>query len=206
MADTLDLAALSAAFPYCEATESHGLAVLRVPAPRYTPFCRQLKELGFGYLSGLTAVDWPKGRVAGEKPSIDLVGHAFRIPNHAEVQFVVSLRREAPAIDSVTSLWPTANWHEREVFDMYGITFKGHPDMRRILTPEGFEGYPLRKDYVRTASQRRAVPGGALEDSAVPAGASICCVADVREPQHIDAGIRAQPGSKRSGGEVTKVD
>lgn len=151
MADILDFTALSGAFPYCEASELHDLTILRVPALRYVAFCRQLRDLGFGYLSGLTAVDWPKGRGADGKPSIDLVGHAFRIPNHAEVQFVVSLPREAPAIDSVTSVWPTASWHEREVFDMYGITFKGHPDMRRILTPEGFQGHPLRKDYVRSA-------------------------------------------------------
>ncbi len=69
------------------------------------------------------------------------------LPNKHRVWLKVGLPAENPAVKSVTGIWPTANFHEREVFDLFGIRFEGHPDLRRILMPDDWEGHPLRKDY-----------------------------------------------------------
>jgi NADH-quinone oxidoreductase subunit C len=76
-----------------------------------------------------------------------VVYNLFSIPFNQHLMVKVKLSREKPEIDSVSHLWKTANWHEREIFDMYGIHFNNHPDLRRILMPADWEGYPLRKDY-----------------------------------------------------------
>lgn len=130
-------------FPYCGLAQSRGMTVLAVPHLRYLEFCASLKATGFNYLSGISAVDWP------DRDTIDVVGHVFRVPEHAQVQFVVSLRRLNPVIDSVVSIWPSANWHEREVYDLFGVEFVGHPNLCRIMLPEDFSGHPLLKDFTQ---------------------------------------------------------
>jgi NADH-quinone oxidoreductase subunit C len=100
-----------------------------------------LKEMGLDYLNCLSAVD----RIASGELEVVYNLSSLSLPAKALVRTRVP--REEPIIRSVASLWGTADWHEREAFDMMGIRFDGHPDLRRILLSEDWVGYPLRKDY-----------------------------------------------------------
>ncbi len=96
----------------------------------------------FDMLSCLTAVD--NGVEAG---TIDLIYHLYSIPFDISLGLMTTVSREAPSVQSVADIWRTANWHEREAFDLVGVVFEGHEDLRRILLPDDWEGHPLRKDY-----------------------------------------------------------
>jgi NADH-quinone oxidoreductase subunit C len=96
----------------------------------------------FNFLSDVTCVDW-----FPSEPRFEVVYQLLSIPKKERVRLKVRLEGTAPAIDTVTSVWPAANYFEREVFDLFGIRFTGHPYLRRLLMPEDWEGYPLRKDY-----------------------------------------------------------
>ncbi len=97
----------------------------------------------FELLSALTAVDyWPQ-----TSPRFHVIYHMSSLQNNITVQIRVLINGEQPKVPTVTRLYDTANWREREVMDMFGIEFEGHPDPRRILMPEDWEGHPLRKDY-----------------------------------------------------------
>ena len=96
----------------------------------------------FNYLADLTCVD----RFPSE-PRIEVVYHLLSIPNKERVRLKVRLDGGSPSLDSVTPVWPAANYFEREVFDLFGVRFAAHPYLRRILMPEDWEGHPLRKDY-----------------------------------------------------------
>lgn len=99
-------------------------------------------SLKFSFLSDLSGVDrFPL------EPRFEVNYHLLSIEKRLRVRLKVKLSSADPVVHSVTSIWPTANWHEREVYDMFGIQFEGHPDLRRILMPDGWEGHPLRKDY-----------------------------------------------------------
>lgn len=106
------------------------------------------KNLQYNFLSTITAVDWPE-RI----PRFDVVYHLLSLSNQSVLRLKarVGLKGEAhPSVPSVTSLWPGANWYEREVYDLFGIEFAGHPDLRRILMPPDWTTHPLRKDYPLT--------------------------------------------------------
>ncbi|MGH9517542.1 MAG: NADH-quinone oxidoreductase subunit C [Terriglobales bacterium] len=96
----------------------------------------------FNYLSDITCVDWHPS-----EPRFEVVYHLLSIPHKERVRLKVRLSGENPALDSITSIWPGANYFEREVFDLFGVRFNGHPYLRRIMMPENWEGHPLRKDY-----------------------------------------------------------
>ncbi len=96
----------------------------------------------FNYLSDITCVDWHPS-----EPRFEVIYHLLSIPHKERVRLKVRLSGENPALDSITSVWPGANYFEREVFDLFGIRFNGHPYLRHILMPETWEGHPLRKDY-----------------------------------------------------------
>jgi len=100
------------------------------------------KELAFTYLSDVTAVD----RFPNE-PRFELNYHLLSLSRRDTLRLRVSLPGDAPVIETVIPVWPTANWHEREIFDLFGIRFEGHPNLRRMLLPDDWEGHPLRKDY-----------------------------------------------------------
>ncbi len=96
----------------------------------------------FDMLSCITGVD--NGTEAG---TMEVIYHLYSIPFNQSLAMKVILPRENPEVDSVVTVWKAANWMEREVYDMFGIVFKNHPDLRRILMPADWKGYPLRKDY-----------------------------------------------------------
>jgi NADH-quinone oxidoreductase subunit C len=103
------------------------------------------KNLRYTYLSSVTAVDWLE-RV----PRYDVVYHLLSIPNQSQLRLKVRVGQRSedhPSVATVTSIWPTANWFEREIYDLFGILFSGHPDLRRILMPMDWTTHPLRKDY-----------------------------------------------------------
>jgi NADH-quinone oxidoreductase subunit C len=96
----------------------------------------------FNFLSDVTCVDqYPA------EPRFEVVYHLLSIPNKERVRLKVRLEGSSPAVDTVTSVWPAANFFEREVYDLFGVRFIGHPYLRRLLMPEDWEGNPLRKDY-----------------------------------------------------------
>jgi NADH-quinone oxidoreductase subunit C len=99
-------------------------------------------ELQFNFLADLTCVDWYPS-----DPRFEIVYHLFSIPKKSRVRLKVKLGGDDPSLPSITSVWPAANYYEREVFDLFGIRFEGHPYLRRIMMPENWEGHPLRKDY-----------------------------------------------------------
>ncbi len=103
---------------------------------------RDAPDCAFDYLSDLTATDWPS-RPEGR---FDVLYMLYSTRHRHRVRLKVKIAEHAP-LASVTAIWPAANWFEREVFDMFGVNFTGHPDRRRILMPEDWQGYPQRKDY-----------------------------------------------------------
>jgi len=99
-------------------------------------------ECAFNFLSDITCVD-----LYPAEPRFEVVYHLLSISKKERVRLKVRLDSNSPAVESLTSLWPGANYFEREIFDLFGIRFTGHPYLRRLLMPEDWEGYPLRKDY-----------------------------------------------------------
>ncbi len=96
----------------------------------------------FNFLSDVTCVDWYPS-----EPRFEVVYHLLSIPHKDRVRLKVKVSGDDPSVESLTSVWPAANFFEREVFDLFGVRFQGHPYLRRILMPEDWEGHPLRKDY-----------------------------------------------------------
>jgi NADH-quinone oxidoreductase subunit C len=119
-------------------------AVLIVSLERIVDAVRILRDdFGFNMLSDLTAVDyWPQ-----EEPRFHLIYQMRDLTRNLLVTLRVPLNGNAPRVPTMEKLFPNANWHERELWDMFGITFDGHSDMRRIIMPYDWEGHPLRKDY-----------------------------------------------------------
>ncbi len=107
--------------------------------------CQMLRddpELDFNFLAALTAVDyWPS------EPRFKIVYQLYSLVNKEFIGLRVPLSSESPEVSTIENIYPNANWHEREVFDMFGVTFKDHSDQRRIIMPYDWEGHPLRKDY-----------------------------------------------------------
>jgi NADH-quinone oxidoreductase subunit C len=101
---------------------------------------RSDEEVALDFLSGVTATDWP-----GRTPRFWLAYELYSVTHRHRLRVKVGVPDEDARVPSVTGLFPTANFHEREVFDLFGVSFDGHPDLRRILMPEGWEGHPLRK-------------------------------------------------------------
>jgi NADH-quinone oxidoreductase subunit C len=107
--------------------------------------CVLLKEdaaCPFNFLSDVTCVDWYPA-----EPRFEVIYHLLSIPKKERLRLKVRLNNASPVVESLTSIWPGANYFEREVFDLFGVRFTGHPYLRRIMMPEDWEGHPLRKDY-----------------------------------------------------------
>jgi NADH-quinone oxidoreductase subunit C len=134
-----------------EVVEFRGETTIIVPPARIVELCQALRdapELRYDFLADVTAVDWPD-RV----PRYDVVYHLLSIPTRAVVRLKVRVgdeEEDTPHVPTVTGVWTSANWCEREIYDLFGIIFDGHPDLRRIMMPEDWTSHPLRKDYPLT--------------------------------------------------------
>jgi NADH-quinone oxidoreductase subunit C len=105
-------------------------------------FLRDDKELLYNFMMDLTAVDY-----LGREPRFEVVYHLYSLTFNRRFRIKTRVSESECSVDSIVSLWPSANWFEREAFDLYGVIFNGHPELRRILLYEDFQGHPLRKDY-----------------------------------------------------------
>jgi NADH-quinone oxidoreductase subunit C len=110
-------------------------------------FCRDSTALAFDVLMDLTAVDYAKFPGREDGPRFEVVYHLYSIAHNHRLRVKVPVDEDDARVRSAVPLWPIANWFEREVWDMFGIRFDGHPDLRRLLMYEEFVGHPLRKDY-----------------------------------------------------------
>ena len=128
-----------------EASEFIGQLSIRIEPSRIIEACNFLKrnaETPFNFLSDLTCVHFPD---RAEAP-FEIVYNLYSMPANVRVRLKVAVN-DSDGVESVTSVWPAANWMEREVFDLFGVPFRNHPDLRRLFLPEDWEGHPLRKDY-----------------------------------------------------------
>lgn len=128
-----------------EVVEFRGETTIVVPRQhlrRTAEYLASEPSLRFSFLSDITAVDrFPL------EPRFEVNYHLLSLDRRERLRLKVRVAGGDPVVPSVTSIWPTANWHERESFDLMGIRFEGHPDLSRILMPDDWEGHPLRKDY-----------------------------------------------------------
>ncbi len=122
---------------------------LEIDPAHIVDVCRKLKdERKYVRLSTVTGVDrFP------EKPRFEVVYHLHSIERNERLRLKCRISGENPEIDSVTGVWRSANWYERETFDLFGIRFRNHPDLTRIMMPDDWEGHPLRKDYPVTGDR-----------------------------------------------------
>ena len=128
-----------------------GDATALVDAARLVDVMRFLRDDGdcrFDMLTDVTCVDY-----LGEEPRFEMVYHLYSVAKNKRLRVKARVAEQAPEIATLCALWPSANWMEREVWDLYGVRFTGHPDLRRILLYEEFEGHPLRKDYPKEKRQ-----------------------------------------------------
>ena len=142
---------IRAKFPQAvvETAEFRGEQTIVLLPEHLVAVCTYLrKQLAYTFFSSVTAVDWPE-RI----PRYDIVYHLLSISHLSELRLKVRVGtrgEEHPSVPTVSGVWPGANWYEREVYDLFGITFAGHPDLRRILMPNDWTTHPLRKDYPLT--------------------------------------------------------
>jgi NADH-quinone oxidoreductase subunit C len=131
----------------------HETTILLAP-PDLLRVCRFLKdgpELAFDFLSSVTGVD--RLSLPDNSPRFEVVYHLYSLQYKRRLRLKVRVDEGEP-VPSVTAIWESANWHEREVYDLFGVPFADHPDLRRILMPDDWEGHPLRKDYPVEASPK----------------------------------------------------
>ena len=125
-----------------EVMEDAFLPAIRVPAAEVEAIALRLRdEFGFSHLSNLTAIDYP------EEEKLDVVYHLYSFTDSRKLLMKAAVGRKKPQLPSVFSVWPTADWQEREAFDLLGVIFTGHPNLVRVLMPDDFKGHPLQKDF-----------------------------------------------------------
>ncbi|MEJ2202311.1 MAG: NADH-quinone oxidoreductase subunit C [Desulfuromonadaceae bacterium] len=126
-----------------DVVEFRGETTVIVKKEDIVAICTYLKtELGYNFLTDLCGVDY-----LGQEPRFMVVYHLYNITTKERLRIKIPVEESDPTVDTVSGVWGTANWHERECWDLMGITFNNHPDLRRILMPADWEGHPLRKDY-----------------------------------------------------------
>jgi len=115
---------------------------IAVAAPDIIAACEAVKRAGYNFLETVTAVDWYPS-----EPRFQVTYHMLSHSLKRRLRIIVRLASDSAQVDSITGVWPSANFYEREVFDLFGVTFNNHPNLRRIMMPEDWNGHPLRKDY-----------------------------------------------------------
>ena len=139
-----------------DATEQHGHPVVTVAPGRYREVMRFLRdepEFDCDYCDFTAGVDW------GPDGGFEVVTHVFSNLHHHNVRVKVRLPHDEPVIDTISDLYPTCDWHERETLEMFGIRFEGHPLPVKLLLSEPFEGHPLRKDFPLMTREAKPWPG-----------------------------------------------
>jgi NADH-quinone oxidoreductase subunit C len=137
------IAALEGKFLILGKCEFRGETTLTVKREDIAEICRHCREsLGFDYLIDIASVD-----NFGNEPRFEIVYELSSIASNEHLRLKLGVSEDEPQVATVSGIWPAANWHEREIFDMMGIGFTAHPDLRRILMWEGYPYYPLRKDF-----------------------------------------------------------
>ena len=127
-----------------DVVDAHGEVTAIVPRESIVDVCWVLKtKYGFDLLADLCGAD----RGPEEEPRFEVNYHLFSTKHYSRLRLKVLLSEDDPKVTTVTTVWKTANWHERETYDLFGVIFDGHPDLRRILLPSDFDGHALRKDY-----------------------------------------------------------
>ncbi len=125
-----------------DAKFDRGELTLSIAAGEVRAAAATVQAAGYNFLEDVTAVDWfpssPRFQL-----SYHIVSHTYK----ERIRLRVMVESESPAVESITPVWPSANFYEREVFDLFGIRFEGHPNLRRIMMPDDWQGHPLRKDY-----------------------------------------------------------
>lgn len=122
---------------------SLGQDVAMVPNERWLDFAGAAREAGFEVCVDVTAVDWLRQR----PDRFEIVANLLSMQHRVRLRMITTAPRQDPTVASLVPVWPGVNFPEREVYDMFGITFEGHPDLTRILMPDEWEGHPLRKDF-----------------------------------------------------------
>jgi len=125
----------------------HTAVVDPAALPAALSLCRDDADLGFDVLMDLTAVDYQKYPGREDGPRFEVVYHLYSLRWNHRIRVKVRVDEDDAVVPTAVPLWPIANWFEREVWDMFGVRFEGHPDPRRLLMYEEFVGHPLRKDY-----------------------------------------------------------
>ncbi len=149
---------LKAKFPdgVLEIAEFRDETTITVKKEDIVAICSFLKaEVGYNFLTDVCGVDY-----LGRTPRFMVVYHLYNLSTKERLRIKAPVEDEkAPSIDTVSGVWATANWHERECWDLMGISFNNHPDLRRILMPDDWEGHPLRKDYPVQGPDRQPYQG-----------------------------------------------
>lgn len=159
------VSAIQAKFKVAQRTEFRGETTLLVERTEIKDLCAFCKDtLGFNMLLDLSGVD-----NFGAEPRFEVVYELYQVDTDIHLRLKIAVSEDDPAVPSVTAIWPTADWHEREAFDMYGILFSGHPDLRRILMWDGYPFFPLRKDFP-LAGRASEMPDVAFSKAAPLAG------------------------------------
>ena len=125
----------------------HTVVVERAAVRDVLGFCRDAADLRFDMLMDLTAVDYSRFPGREDGPRFEVVYHLYSVAHNHRVRVKVRADEDDAVVPTAVPLWPIADWFEREVWDMFGVRFDGHPDLRRLLMYEAFVGHPLRKDY-----------------------------------------------------------
>jgi NADH-quinone oxidoreductase subunit C len=195
MTATADVALfLTGKFPLVARRPSGDCPAFNVPAAQVLDVLQSLRdEAGYDFLTDVTAIDWSAAR----SPRFTVVWHLLSTAGHTVVRIAADCADDAnPSMPSATGLWPGANWHEREAYDMFGLTFIGHPDLRRILMWDGYPYFPLRKDFP-LAGLDAALPDPAVADET---GAA------VKPAPYMGGPFVAAPGGTMEAGEPRAKD
>ncbi|MFZ4116012.1 MAG: NADH-quinone oxidoreductase subunit C [Chthoniobacterales bacterium] len=170
-----------------EKKEFRGEISLSLEQSRFYEICQFSRdELGFNMLLDISSVDH-----FGSDPRFEVVYELYSLESKIQLRLKVKLSEDQSTIPTITTLWATANWHEREVYDMMGISFEGHPDLRRILMWDGYPYYPLRKDFPLEGKPSEMPDVAFSEPAPLQGGPFVSAPSlgntQVREPRHRSA-------------------
>lgn len=140
-----------------ETVDNRGQLIVRTSAAQRVDVLRALKGLGFTHYIFCSAVDWP------DDERLEILDHVYSIQRRQRVTVTCDLPYAEPRVASATPVYAGADWHERETWELFGVFFSGHPKLARLLLPDWFEGYPMRKSFVLAPRVEKPWPGEFFE-------------------------------------------